>query len=335
MAETVLKVENLTRDFKPWYSNVARNFNNQNIDSHLDKKTLRAVDDVSFEVKEGEVFGFLGPNGAGKSTTIKIIAGLISATSGDVYICGHNLKKDKLNALSNLGGVIEGPDMYKNMTAMENLEYFGSLQGGISKERINEVLDIVSLTGRENDKVGKYSLGMKQRLGIAQAIMHNPKLLILDEPMNGLDPMGILEIRQLLKKLASNGMTVFTSSHILSEMQQLCNRVAIIDKGKLISVMDISDIGINEKTQTIYVNVDKVEEAKTLVLEKFKDTEIKVNGQQLIIHANNINSANINKELVLAGIMVYEVKVKQKNLEDIFMQATHYINKEDGGSGNE
>lgn len=193
---------------------------------------FKVVDNISFTVKKGDIFGFLGPNGAGKTTTIRIMLGLLKPDEGNIYINGKNIKDDFYNAISNVGALVEGPAFYNYMTAEENLEAFGVYSGNISKQRIQELLDLVGLSNREKDKVKEYSLGMKQRLGIAQALLNSPDLIILDEPINGLDPKGIKEIRELILQLSKKGITVFLSSHILSEVEQICNKVLIIDKGK-------------------------------------------------------------------------------------------------------
>jgi len=180
LSNIVLKVSNLTKKFG----------------------NRTAVDNISFDVYEGEIFGFLGPNGAGKTTAIRMITGLAKPTSGDVFVCGNSITKHFEKAIVNIGGIIENPEMYKNLTGMENLKYYASLYPKIKKDRIDEVVHLVGMENRINDKVKTYSLGMRQRIGIAQALLHNPKLLILDEPTNGLDPNGVLEMRNFLKTIA-------------------------------------------------------------------------------------------------------------------------------------
>ncbi len=203
----------------------------------------KIVDNVSFEINSGEIFGFLGPNGAGKTTTIKMITGLLKIDKGDILISNNDVKKNFEKALSQVGGIIENPEMYGYLTGRTNLEIYGRMHGNISKERINEVIKLVKLENRINDKVKKYSLGMRQRLGVAQALLHNPKLLILDEPTNGLDPMGIKELRDTLRHLAEKeGLAVLVSSHLLSEMELMCDRVGIIDNGKIIDIKTLKDI---------------------------------------------------------------------------------------------
>lgn len=207
----------------------------------IGKRTI--VSDISLELKKGEIFGFLGPNGAGKSTTIKMIVGLSRITEGDIFINGISVKDNFKEAMEYIGCIVENPDLYKYLSGMDNLELFAKMYPEVDEARIKEVVKIVDLERAINDKVKTYSLGMKQRLGIAQAILHRPKLLILDEPTNGLDPAGIKEMRELLRHLAdSEGMTVFVSSHILAEMQLMCDRVGIINHGRLITVRTVDEL---------------------------------------------------------------------------------------------
>ena len=232
MNETVLKTENLKKV--------------------IGKRTI--VSDISLELKTGEIFGFLGPNGAGKSTTIKMIVGLSKITEGNIYVSGYSVRHDFKRAMRNIGCIVENPDMYNYMSGYDNLSIFAKMYDGIAKARIQEVIKIVDLEKAINDKVKTYSLGMKQRLGIAQALLHSPKLLVLDEPTNGLDPAGIKEMRELLRSLAeNNGLTVFVSSHLLGEMQQLCDRVGIINKGRVVTVKTLDELMniAQEKDKTI------------------------------------------------------------------------------------
>ena len=199
----------------------------ENIHKKIGKREI--IKDVSFSVKEGEIFGFLGPNGAGKTTTIRMMVGLIAPTKGRIKIMGHDIQKERIKSLKNVGCIVENPDMYNDLTGMQNLKYYADLYGDITKERINEVAELVGLKDRINDKVKKYSLGMKQRLGLGQAILSNPKLLILDEPTNGLDPIGMHEFREIVKDIAKkNNSAVFISSHILSEIEQMCDHLSLI-----------------------------------------------------------------------------------------------------------
>ncbi len=201
------------------------------------------VSDISLELSAGEVFGFLGPNGAGKTTTIRMIVGLSKITEGDIFVSGSSVRTDFCSAMSQVGCIVENPEMYKYMSGLDNLKLFAKLYDGITRERIDEVVKVVDLEHAIKDKVKTYSLGMKQRLGIAQALLHKPKLLILDEPTNGLDPAGIKAMRELLRTLAATeGLTVFVSSHILSEMQQMCDRVGIINHGRMVTVKTVDEL---------------------------------------------------------------------------------------------
>ncbi len=212
----------------------------QGVSKVIKGKTI--IDNLSFDVYEGEVFGFLGPNGAGKTTTIRMIVGLMNISKGDVLISGKSIKKDFEGAIKDVGAIVENPELYKFMSGYQNLKHFARMQNGITEERMKEVIELVGLTDRINDKVKTYSLGMRQRLGLAQCLLHKPKLLILDEPTNGLDPAGIREIRAYIRKLAQEeGMAVIVSSHLLSEMEMMCDRIGIIQSGKLVDVQQVRD----------------------------------------------------------------------------------------------
>lgn len=203
----------------------------KNLNKFFGKKQI--LSDVSFELREGDILGFIGPNGAGKTTTIKLILGLQSITSGNVLINGYDVQKQFTKAIEKVGAIVENPDLYMYLTGYENLKLIANLYKGIGKERIDEVVKLVKLEKRINDKVSKYSLGMRQRLGIAQAILHKPKLLILDEPTNGLDPEGIKEMRELLVELAEKeNMAILISSHNLAELDTFCNKICIIKMEK-------------------------------------------------------------------------------------------------------
>ena len=292
---------------------------------------LRAVDNISFVVNSGEVVGFLGPNGAGKSTTIKMIAGLAAPTSGEIRIDGHDVVKDHLAAMKCVSGVIESPDMYPDRSALWNLKYYASLQFAGDKtkdkkyiaERIDGVLSLVGLKGRENDKVKTYSMGMKQRLGIAQALIEIPKLLVLDEPANGLDPDGIKEIRDLLRTLAGEyGVGVLVSSHQLAEMQLMCDRCLIINRGKIIEDRKIAELNVDAKGNVcIIVKTDRPAEAAAFVREKFA-AEAEAGEGEVRVHSA-LKASDLTRELVLAGFNVYGVSEEEVRLEDLFMHAVH------------
>ncbi len=201
-----------------------------------------AVENLDLEVERAELFGFLGPNGAGKTTTIRMALGLIAPSSGSVEILGREVRAHRAEVLPRVGALVESPALYGYLSGRDNLRAVGDVLGGVAPKRIDEVLEIVSLKGRERDRVRTYSMGMKQRLGLAIALLNDPDLLILDEPANGLDPAGIVEMRDLLRELAASGKTVFISSHVLSEVQQICTRVAIINHGRLVRVAKVADL---------------------------------------------------------------------------------------------
>lgn len=210
------------------------------------------IKDISFEVNEGEVFGFLGKNGAGKSTTIRMLTGLISADSGSISIMGQDVRTGLVKAMKDIGVVVENPEFYLSLTGRENLTCVARMYGGISKERINHVIETIGLKERIDDRVKNYSLGMKQRLGLGQALICSPRLLILDEPTNGLDPLGIVACRNIIYRVSREDKTaVFISSHLLSEIQQVCDRVAIIDKGRILAVENMDTVNENGKSMRL------------------------------------------------------------------------------------
>lgn len=209
---------------------------------HKKIKGKTIIDHISFEIGTGEIVGFLGPNGAGKTTTIRMLVDLIKPTSGKVAICGRHVEKEPEEALRFVGCIVENPEVYSYMSGWQNLEHFARMLDDVDETRIREVTEIVQLTERIHDKVKTYSLGMRQRLGIAQALLGRPRLLILDEPTNGLDPKGIKELRAFIHKLAADGLSLLISSHLLSEVQMLCNRVVIIDNGKVIAKGTVEEL---------------------------------------------------------------------------------------------
>ena len=278
------------------------------------KKILK---DVSFELYEGDILGFIGPNGAGKTTTIKMILGLQSIDSGSVLINGYDIKKDFEKAILSVGTIVENPDLYMYLTGYENLKLVANMYKNIDKNRIDEVVKIVKLEQRINDKVSKYSLGMRQRLGIAQAILHRPNLLILDEPTNGLDPEGIKELREIIKNLAlKENVGVLISSHNLSELESFCNKVVIIKNGKIIDRNNLSDVKKIEHSYIIEVdNINNIKNIIGLDIEFISSNTFKVN-----IDKENIPL--IIKKLVDNNINIYMVKEETISLEDAFLKKT-------------
>lgn len=322
MSETILKVVDLKRNFSPLLYRMAKFLKFDKAAGKLEHKVQTAVDGISFEIASGEICGLLGPNGAGKSTTIKAIAGLIYKDGGDIFISGVNTKGNLVKLLNNVGGVIENPDMYRNLSGRDNLKYYAALRGGISKERIDEVLKIVGLDQRADDRFSKYSMGMKQRLGIAQAIMHKPRLLLLDEPANGLDPQGIIDLRKLLKKLAhEEGMAIMLSSHQLSEMQLMCDRVIIMDKGRIVAEKKIDELNDAEGMVSVEFITDQTEEARAFIEEKYGVKAEGGNGKINLSLSKEL-VPQMTKDLLLNGIMVSGVQIKEKTLEDLFVEMT-------------
>lgn len=293
---------------------------------HLSKSFGRrkVVDDISFDVFGGEVFGFLGPNGAGKTTTIKLIMGFLFADAGDIVVnhvsLGHHYEK----AMSYLGGIVENPEMYKDFSGKTNLEMYARLHG-VERSRVDEVVEMVGMTSRINEKVKKYSLGMKQRVGLAQALVHKPRVLILDEPTNGLDPVGIRELRDILKHLAhTEGIAVMVSSHMLSEMELMCDRVGIISGGKLLGVKPIKELlGSAVSGKPVYrFSTKQAEMAKNIICESHADV-FSATGEnfiELFLHEEEV--AEFNTLLAANGIGIYGIAQKETSLEDAFINVT-------------
>ncbi len=283
------------------------------------------VDNLSFDVPAGEVFGFLGPNGAGKTTTIRMMVGLIKISQGDIMIKGHSITKDFYKAIQNVGAIVENPDLYKYLTGYQNLKHYARMLPSVSKSRIDEIVETVGLKDRIYDKVKNYSLGMRQRLGIAQALLHRPSLLILDEPTNGLDPAGIHELRNYLKKLAhEEGVAVFVSSHLLSEMELMCDRVGVLQNGRLVSIQSIQDFVHNSGSSRVCVTVEpaQMEQAKRLIAALDKTASPTGDQGKLLIQMNKDQIPTVNKLLMDAGIQVYSIQMQEQTLEDKFLEIT-------------
>ena len=283
------------------------------------------VDNITLETYAGEVFGFLGPNGAGKTTTIKMILGLLSRDAGDIYINGIDTRKDFEGAMAGIGGIVENPEMYNYLTGLQNLRQYRRIRSGVTHERISEVVRLVGLENRIREKVKRYSLGMKQRLGIAQSLMHYPRVLILDEPTNGLDPAGIKELRDMLKGLAhEQKVGVFVSSHLLSEMQLMCDRVGIISNGKLVDVRTAGELSGNEnEAESVYrLTVEPAETAAGLIA-NIENAEVLHCGPQYVdvrMADEDVNS--IVAQLISGGVQLRGVTKQEKTLEDMFIEVT-------------
>ncbi|CAM3037108.1 ABC transporter ATP-binding protein [Paenibacillus taichungensis] len=275
------------------------------------------VSDLTLDISPGQVFGFLGPNGAGKTTTIRMMVGLMSISQGDIIISGHSVKNEFEQAIAQVGAIVENPEMYKFLTGYQNLVHFARMSPGITKERIAETIERVGLTARIHDKVKTYSLGMRQRLGVAQAILHKPKLLVLDEPTNGLDPQGIRELRDYLRQLCQEeGITVFVSSHLLSEMELMCDTVAIIQNGKLIDVRNLkAEAGVDVLTEVAFEVNDASRAAERI-------SEATVQGNAIVVRLSREQIPDLNARLVSEGFQVYGIRNVTHTLEDQFLQVT-------------
>lgn len=289
------------------------------ITKRIGSKTI--IDKLSFEVPRGEVFGFLGPNGAGKTTTIRMMVGLMSITEGDIRIGGYSIRTHFEQAIRHVGAIVENPEMYKFLSGYQNLVHYARMFPGIEEDRIQEVIDLVGMENRIHDKVKTYSLGMRQRLGIAQALLHKPSVLILDEPTNGLDPAGIRELRDHLRKLTrEDGISVIVSSHLLAEMELMCDRVAIIQNGKLVDVRLIKEFGQADGKQQVAFEVASMDQALTLAAEI--GAQVNVSGDEIIMNLDKQETAAWNKRFVEAGIAVYGIRAATKSLEDQFLEMT-------------
>lgn len=312
---TIIEIENVSKEYASFIEKLKP--------KDWDKQKIVAVDNLSLTLNEGEIFGILGNNGAGKTTIIKMLVGLVAPTQGKISICGFDVQKQREKALACIGAVVEQPSLYNEMTGMQNLKYFAILQGGVPKKRIDDIVEIVGLTNRINSKFKTYSLGMRQRLGIAQAIMHNPKVLILDEPINGLDPTAIVQIRELLKTISREyKTTIFVSSHILSEMQELCDRVGIMVRGRLVGIKEASEIEDNASGKSVlYVLCDKPELACKLVESNF-ECQTKLENDKLYIKINTESIAKINKLLIENEIEVSAINIIKRTLEDVYREMT-------------
>lgn len=288
---------------------------------------------ISFSVEEGQIFGFLGPNGAGKTTTIRMLVGLIKPNSGSIKIMGHDIQTEKEKALSNVGCIVENPDMYGFLTGRENLIQYAKMYGNVTKERIDEVADMIGLKDRINDKVKKYSLGMKQRLGLGQALLVKPKLLILDEPTNGLDPVGIMDFRRIIRQMAhENKSAVLISSHILAEIQQVCDTVAFINGGKIKSVESTKESvgkGSKEKFDIVTSNIDLAIETLSKLPFVY---DVKKNENSVSVEIDFGTSPKVIEELMKQNVEVIEFYKEHKTLEDRFMQIVEGGEEKDVGS---
>ncbi|WP_339249239.1 ABC transporter ATP-binding protein [Paenibacillus sp. FSL P2-0089] len=292
------------------------------------------INDVTFDVKKGEIFGFLGPNGAGKTTTIRMLVDLIRPSEGTITVCGYNMNRNPEKALQYVGSIVENPEVYTYLTGWENLQHFARMQPGVDAQRIAEVVEIVRLDQRIQDKVSTYSLGMRQRLGIAQALLGRPRLLILDEPTNGLDPKGIKELREFIRKLADEGLAVFVSSHLLSEIQLLCDRVAIISKGRVLAVGAVDELVARNSPYVLW-ELEPLQRARDIMAGRPDIALLHLDEVTLddsVIAGMGVNSlvTAMDEELIpeiVAVLVAQEVEVRavhkiNPTLEQLFLKLT-------------
>ena len=280
------------------------------------------VDDLNLTVFEGDVYGFLGPNGAGKSTTIRMLTGLVRPTKGTVRILGNDLRTNRVSALTNIGALVETPSFYKYLSARENLQIFCRLSGNRDDRCIDEVLDIVGLLERANDKVKNFSHGMIQKLGIAQALLSKPKVIILDEPTSGLDPQGMYDIRRLIMRLSTEQkVTVFLSSHLLHEVEQVCTRVGIINHGKLKAEVEIHNLPSSLEGQTEFW-VDDAAKASAVLSSQGWARVVERGPGFVVTQIPCGYTSEANKALIAAGVNVTAIIPRSPSLEDVFLRLT-------------
>ncbi len=275
-----------------------------------------AVDSVAMSVRRGEVYGFLGPNGAGKTTTLRMLVGLIRPTSGTATVAGH--APGRPAGLRKIGSLIESPGFYPYLSGRENLRVVADL-AGVERKRVDEVLDIVELASRAGRKFGTYSTGMKQRLGVAAALLKDPELLILDEPTNGLDPQGMAEMRKLIKAIGQGDRTVLLSSHLLGEVEQICGRVGVISNGKLVRQSTVQELLGREG---VLVRAQPIEQAQDVLTRMFGPDLLSRQDGAIHLDVKPEQSAEINRTLVSAGIGVSELRPFERSLEEVFFQLT-------------
>lgn len=304
---------------------------------HLSKHfaSFTAVHDVSLHVDAGSIFGFIGPNGAGKTTTMRMLLGLISPSSGSVTLFGHDIRHDFKAAISNVGALVEGPAFYPFLSGRQNLRIFARISGGVPAGRIDEVLEQVGLSKRSEDRVKAYSQGMRQRLGIALAMLEAPRLLILDEPTNGLDPQGTREMRELVRHVRDeHGTTVLLSSHLLGEMEQICDQLAVISSGRILREGSLDEvIGHEGERVELSVDIDDAAKAAKLLLERFATESSSPRLGRLEFLRGSLELAEVTRALIQAGVRVTEFTPRRRNLEQAFVELTGERSALRGGNG--
>ncbi len=295
-----------------------------------------AVSGLDLEVPRGQVYGFLGPNGAGKTTSIRMMLGLITPTSGRAEINGIGVQSDPINALSHVGAMVETPAFYGYLTGRENLRILGKISGGVAgrpaadDKRVDEVLDMVGLLERGGDKVKGYSQGMRQRLGLGQALLARPAVIVLDEPTNGLDPSGMLEVRRLIKDLAEKeGITVFISSHLLHEVQAICGRVAIINEGKLVAEGLVEEL---IRRELIKLDIKVSDKKRAMDILREYDPKHSGGNGDIALQIESDRVPEVNRLLVESGVDVFALVPREESLEKFFLELTGYASGDKGVS---
>ena len=282
---------------------------------------LLAVDRVDLSVEAGDIYGFLGPNGAGKTTAMRVLLGLMRPDAGEVRLFGRDPQRELPEALDGVGGFVESPRFYPYLTGRKNLELFAAFDGGDAATRIDTVLDVVGLQHRARDKVGGYSQGMKQRLGLAVSLLRNPRLLVLDEPTNGLDPGGIRDMRGLIKELAAQGMTIFLSSHLLAEVEELCTRVAVIREGRIVYEGSLADLHASAAPRYRLRTSDQ-DAARTILAADGRVGDVVVEDGELVFDADEATVLDLSRALVESGLGIAALVPETATLERLFFELT-------------
>jgi ABC-2 type transport system ATP-binding protein len=282
---------------------------------------LVAVDRVDLSVQPGDIYGFLGPNGAGKTTAMRVLLGLMRPDEGEVRLFGRDPQHELPEALDGVAGFVESPRFYPYLTGRKNLELFAAFDGGGAADRIDGVLDVVGLRQRARDKVGGYSQGMKQRLGLAVSLLRDPRLLVLDEPTNGLDPGGIRDMRGLIKELAAQGMTIFLSSHLLAEVEELCTRVAVIREGRIVYEGSLADLHASAAPRYRLRTSDQAAASKVLAADTRVRNAVAEEGE-LVFEADEATVVELSRALVAAGLGIAALVPETATLERLFFELT-------------
>jgi len=282
---------------------------------------LLAVDRVDLTVERGDIYGFLGPNGAGKTTAMRVLLGLMRPDAGEVRLFGRDPQRELPEALDGVAGFVESPRFYPYLTGRKNLELFAAFDGGDAAGRIDSVLDVVGLQHRARDKVGGYSQGMKQRLGLAVSLLRNPRLLVLDEPTNGLDPGGIRDMRGLIKDLAAQGMTIFLSSHLLAEVEELCARVAVIREGRIVYEGSLADLHASAAPRYRLRTSDQ-DAARGILASDTRVHDVVAEGDELAFDADEATVLDLSRVLVEAGLGIAALVPETATLERLFFELT-------------